>query len=323
MRHARYFLPLVVLLAAACEPEDYFTRAYEPGYIGLPTSQRTGSQTPVSDSGNKTNLPPGSGGSGSTPKPIASATPSSGSSSPSSSPTPDPSKMAGAGGIYVDFTYPNQPLIGVQAEMKITDAPDPSPTAGVIFWSHQFNLQNHGGYIGLQIVGDKRKAIFSMWEALSSDTGNTFGGEGVGFQKIIDYDWRPNMTYQVNVTRTKTDSTGAYWRGSVTDLTTGAETYLATHKVPLTHGTIRNASVWTEYATHRYCEVPYTRAEFSNPKALSDNTWLPASSAKGTYLFNVYSSCPLSNFIKLPGPAAALEVGVGVERVTPENTRLW
>ena len=66
------------------------------------------------------------------------------------------------------------------------------PETKILFWAHQFGFKNGpGGYIGLQTVEGKTKAIFSIWDALSGSNGcDTFSGEGTGIRCLIDYDWK-------------------------------------------------------------------------------------------------------------------------------------
>lgn len=317
MKLLRYSLAKMLVLCAACTPLDVANKAGETTYINLPT--RTIKASPqLPDTNLGSNAGKTSAGSGTTTSPKPSPTPS-----PSSTGVPDPHKANWPPGTYVYFDYPSGEYSGIQCDMQITDAPSPSPTAGVIFWSHQFYLQNSTGYIGLQIADGKRQAIFSIWDALGSDTGNPFGGEGVGYQRIIEYDWKPGRKYRVAVKRVSNNTSEAAWSGTITDLTSKVSTYLATHRVPASHGAIKSSVVWTEYATQRTCEVPYTRAEFSDPQVLSKSGFVSAAKASGTYHFNVFSTCALSNFEKLAGQSISLEAGRGVIRKTPQGTQLW
>jgi hypothetical protein len=249
-----------------------------------------------------------------------------GDTTPKVSPTPtpvpppaDPSAIKNAPGIYIWHYYTSGKYTAIEAEMTVTHAPAPSNEGGIIFWANQVFFEKEAGYVGLQIVGEKKKAIFSLWTALSSDKGNPFTGEGDGYQYLVEYDWQLGRTYKLGIQMTGEDGTGRYWNGYVIDTMTGIRTDLATHKAPLSMGFIRNNVAWTEYASHGTCMRPYTRIEFANSTVSAGASKFAANTAVLQY---PYHACTFSNGEKLSGQAVALSAGGETSRVTPAG-RLW
>ncbi len=203
--------------------------------------------------------------------------------------------------------------------MTISHAPEPAQEQGVIFWANQIQFEKDAAYVGLQIVGEKKKAIFSLWNALSSDKGNPFTGEGDGYQYLVEFDWQLGRTYKIGIQMTGEDGTGRYWNGYVIDTVTGIRTDLATHKAPLSMGFIRYNVAWTEYATNGTCVRPYTRFEFGNSMVSAGASKLAAYTAVLQYPAH---ACTFSNGEKLSGQAVALSAGGETSRVTPAG-RMW
>jgi len=113
-----------------------------------------------------------------------------------------PSVSAAAPGAYVELTWPLDKNYNFDIDLKVTDTPELD--AG-LFWAHQFGfVGGSGGYLGLQVVGSTKKAIFSIWDALGGNPDRTgdasppetfngcriFTGEGTGWQCLISYDWK-------------------------------------------------------------------------------------------------------------------------------------
>lgn len=108
----------------------------------------------------------------------------------------------------VSFPFGN----GQWDELYWTMKPLTEPT-DCYFYAVQFLLADTnyvGGYVGLQTylggLGGKG-AIFSVWEAINAQHGTVkyggsiagpFGGEGVGYQTLIQYPWKANKTYEMS-----------------------------------------------------------------------------------------------------------------------------
>lgn len=124
------------------------------------------------------------------------------------------------------------------------------------YFAHSFQFAQHGGYIGLQTDAERRNgawgkiAIFSIWNATGASAGDTgswptpFDGEGVGYSVRIAYDWQAGRSYRLRVARRGYN----LWGGYVTDLTTGAVTYLGAIKARYGTGYLQgNSTMFTEY----------------------------------------------------------------------------
>lgn len=240
---------------------------------------------------------------------------------PRPSPTMDPATIKNAPGAYAWIYYPSGDYVGIESSFKVTNAPAPSVETGIIFWANQIQFEKDAAYVGLQIVGGTKKAIFSLWNAIGSDKGTPFLGEGEGYQYLIEYDWQIGRSYRLGIRMTGEDQTGRYWSGYVIDDTTGIRVDLATHKAPLSMGFIRHNVVWTEYATAGRCIAPYARVEFAGFGV----TKLDGSRGESVAAVVNYPdhACQFSNVSRLSGKALSLATGGEIERLTPNYSRLW
>lgn len=151
-------------------------------------------------------------------------------------------------GTYTDWNWPGQNYTSF--DWLVTPGIDQSgPDA--YFYSHQFGLVNgDGGYSGLQGDANGKRAIFSIWQALTAqgpEIARTFGGEGVGYQTIISYNWIANRTYKFHLVKEMVEADGTWWSSTVTDQITGVSSLIGKIKVPPAWGGLGNWSVvWTE-----------------------------------------------------------------------------
>lgn len=129
------------------------------------------------------------------------------------------------------------------------------------FWAHQFAFRNSGdpqcgGYVGLQAngaypSGPAKLALFSIWDALDAyGTGvaQPFGGEGIGYQTLIRWDWVAGRRYQLRVSALAAHRhDDRWWIGAVRDSATGAEAEIGRIRVPDGWNKLDTWSVaWTE-----------------------------------------------------------------------------
>ena len=227
--------------------------------------------------------------------------------------------IAAAPGAYVELFWPMDKNYNFDIYLAVTDAPS---SAIVLFWAHQFHFVGpDGGYIGLQIVGSTRKAIFSIWNAITGSPGQRFTGEGTGWQCLIDYQWKINHPYRLRVWVAGKDQAGnEWWQGAVYEYG-GEETIIGTILVPPTEGWLGSWSVtWVEYAGYTTCEAPYTRAVFSKPWARNPLGDHAPQKAKATY---GASPCINSNLEYRGSGAYVITAGIGVTRSTPDGKWLW
>ena len=237
-------------------------------------------------------------------------------------PTLTPSPQPGAPpGVYVWLNWPDEDNTNYDIDIKIeTELPDTK----TIFWAHKFLFKNGpGGYIGLQIVEGKPKAIFSISEAVEGSQGcETFSGEGTGVRCLIDYAWKPGKTYRLRV-RAEIDEGGQLlaWQGAVYDYAADQEVLIGRIAVPEDRGYLSPLSVtWTEYVGYTSCEVPLSEATWSNP--LVRNASGESSPLKATVAYGD-SGCAQANVDTLGEMSYRLRAGGEVKQDTEDGTQLW
>ncbi|GGU46914.1 hypothetical protein GCM10010211_08270 [Streptomyces albospinus] len=153
-------------------------------------------------------------------------------------------------GTYTNYSFPDGTSSLHDVSWTTTPAYDPG-YASEIFWSHQFDFDNHRvGYIGMQSNGGSpRKLLFSAWDTTEAKPGSpgssceAFGGEGSGQHCSVPLDWRAGHTYRFQVA-----ATGQGWfRATVTDTTSDTTTDLGSIKTTATGISPDNMVDWTEY----------------------------------------------------------------------------
>jgi len=192
------------------------------------------------------------------------------------------------------------------------------PKTKILFWAHQFGFKNgEGGYIGLQIVDGRPKAIFSIWEALSGSDGcNTFSGEGTGIRCFIDYEWKVGETYRLRIW-----AAGNAWIGAVYNYTTNEEVRIGTIFVPEDRGMLSPSSVvWTEYVGFDTCKASFSNVIWSKPVVRNGSG--KGNPQKGMVAYGE-GNCKLSNVSYLGNFSFRLESGLGTKRTTKEGAILF
>lgn len=226
----------------------------------------------------------------------------------------------GPPGTYVEIFWERDQNYNFDVDIEITDSPEQN--AHVLFWAHQFGFINgNGGYIGLQVVGSQKKAVFSIWDAISGDPGHMIDEGGSVWSIVVDYDWELGQKYRLRIWELEEDQNGdEWWMGSVYDYATGTDFIIGKILVPASWGWLTSYSItWTEYAGYSNYDsenVPYTRAVFSGHYARH------AVENRGPDKLRAsYGSLPSSNsdVDYFGGTTYALEAGDNVVRDTPEG----
>jgi len=171
-------------------------------------------------------------------------------------------------GTYVDIYWPKNNNYNYDVDLIITNAQEKD--VNILFWSHQFSfVDGQGGYIGLQVVGSSKKAIFSIWGAVSGNPGGFIEEDGKVWRCLIDYDWKLNQKYRLRVWELNKETNGdEWWVGAVYDYAAQKETQIGTILVPASWSWLSSTSItWIEYAgynNYKPTDLPYTRCLFSN-----------------------------------------------------------
>lgn len=232
---------------------------------------------------------------------------------------------------FTNYTFAESgPFFNLDTYIAWESAPD----SGYIYPAFQFFFQaNQGGYMGIQLVGDTKKAIFSIWD-MSEGSGTAqpvtdicfrFGHEGSGTGCIIDYDWVEGREYRLRIWEINTDATGESWIGVIADTVTNQETVIGVIHLQNSGG--YTGYGWLRCDTYTFLEYfggadscdgqPYSRILWRGPFANAD--WYTASRA----IVPTYNACSSTNVTTRGRPTAIHEAGIGVQRTTPAGTILW
>jgi len=207
------------------------------------------------------------------------------------------------------------------------------PASGSIYPAFCFGFQvGQGGYIGTQLVGSSKKAIFSIWDITEgSETAQPahtncgrFGGEGTGAKCIIDYPWQEGREYRLRVWEAGTDDTGEFWVGTIYDTVTQEETVIGLIHLENTGGYTGYGWLTNKCSTFlEYFGGPETC--FGQP--YSEVTWRGPYANHGNFLANSaivsYNPCPTTNVTSEGRPLVTHEAGDDVQQTTPAGKELW
>jgi hypothetical protein len=252
-------------------------------------------------------------------------------------------------GTYAHYALPSVPA-GVEdmehAVVWIVEPPSSETHGNAVFASTQmWHLGGPGGYIGSQRWRNadgtmSSKAIFSMWDA-SADvmTGwvgpncERFGGEGTGSHCTIEYELVTNNTYVLKYAHTGTNSSGAMWSGTITDMRSSKATKIGTLFYPNFGATSGYGALQVVAASF----VEYFLADGCDGEAQSgigmlgplfSNLTIRPTQATGDYAGGP-PPCLHSNVNGcIPGltcgePKVYHTLGGAVQRLVPAGTPLW
>ncbi len=240
-------------------------------------------------------------------------------------------------GDYTDYymEQPNRPPAFYNYDMYVTW--ESAPATSRIYPAFNFSFQaGVGGYMGLQLVGNTKKVLFSIWDvsgnantALPTGNCNRFGGEGTGTQCLMNYDWVLGREYRLRIWILGAVPGGETWVGAIYDTETGIETQIGVIELRDTNGysgygwLTDHTSVFLEYfGSDNGCSTrPYSRIKWRGPWA-DAGTWL-ASRALIPYWVNY--PCPDHNDVtSTVKPLVWHEAGgSGTPITNPIGTVLW
>jgi Domain of unknown function (DUF3472) len=167
--------------------------------------------------------------------------------------------------------------------------------SSTLFWAHQIGFvgMSEGGYLGLQVFGPTKLALFSMWGATASRGAECgpFVEDGTGHScRITNYNWTTGRAYRLRVWALETTATGRWWGAWVQDTTTGVDSHVGAVFVPFF--TLLDSRVsWIEYfgGDLPSCDaVPVAKAFWEFPTA--NNGAIRSSSAVN--IIGTGTDCP-------------------------------
>ena len=241
-------------------------------------------------------------------------------------------------GCYTVYDFDTGPFYNYDMTVRWDEA----PSTGCIYPAFQFWFQvGQGGYMGTQLNGSNKTAIFSIWDTFSTynatsekwDGNETaqpahtncgrFDWEGTGTRCIMNYDWQIGYEYRLSISSNGTDDTGKYWKGTIYDTVNKKETvigiiHLKNQKQYTGYGWLINQSqTFLEYfcGTQTCLGHPYSKVTWRGPYA-DERAFL------ADYAKIKYKPCPTNNITTKGRPLTIHEAGDGVERTTPPG-QLW
>ncbi|RJQ76684.1 DUF3472 domain-containing protein [Pseudonocardiaceae bacterium YIM PH 21723] len=172
---------------------------------------------------------------------------------------------AAQAGVWQNWTYPGTGYWNIDTTVTV------KATGPTRFFSHQFLFEGggDGGYLGIQDTPSGKIAIFSIWNSPGdAQPGpgakcNTFGGEGVGWQCKVPFNWSLNTPYRLRLWQTSSKADGStQWVASVNDTVIGTEWSAPGRK------NVKTSLVWIEYYGGGNCANQVAAsATFSYPSA--------------------------------------------------------
>jgi hypothetical protein len=248
------------------------------------------------------------------------------------SPTPTATPWGDRPGDYTNYRFNND--AGPFFNLDIYSTWESAPSTGYIYPAFQFFFQaNQGGYMGMQLVGTQKKALFSIWDMTEgsgtaqpiSSWCDRFGGEGTGARCLIDYDWVPGREYRLRVWAVDSDQNGESWVGAIQDTVTDIETQIGV--IYLYNSGGYTGYGWLRTDTYTFLEYfggppgcdnqPYSRVLWRGPFAnandyIADQAVVPA-----------YPNCTHNNVTTSGWPYVTHEAGGTTMLTTPAGTVLW
>lgn len=184
-------------------------------------------------------------------------------------------------GTYTSWNWPGQNFTSF--DWQVTPGVDQSGPDSY-FFSHQFGMVNgDGGYAGMQGDQNGKRAIFSIWQALAArgpEIAKPFGGEGEGYQTVINYNWTAGRTYSFRVQKGNADNDGTWWSATIKDNVTGVVSPIGDIKIPPAWGGLNYWSVvWIErygYKLTSCDDIHHAMTSFTNFSA-NNGTVFPSS----------------------------------------------
>ena len=167
--------------------------------------------------------------------------------------------------VWVDWKI--QDIYRFDVDIEILKPTPEKLQKGLLFWQWHFNFKKDGGYIGLQLVESKKKAIFSIWLAVRGTEGCCLIDEHEKpvYRCLIYYPWKLGQKYRLIVKEGKKETDGTWWIGEIYDYANHRTTRIGKILVPASFGKLSAHNYYTciEYGYFDVEDLPPTRARFS------------------------------------------------------------
>jgi hypothetical protein len=174
------------------------------------------------------------------------------------------------------------------------------------------------GYMGIQLVGSKKQAIFSIWDVREDS------GEGTGAHCFIGYPWVEGRAYKLKLRSFGVDDAGELWIGTIFDSETSLETTIGIIHAKTVgnypgygHLTGRSVTFLEYFGSANTCDnQPYAKVSWRGPFANSGSH-----TASGARSYR--NECSSTNTRSAGRPGVVQEGGGGVKSSVPNGTLLW
>lgn len=255
--------------------------------------------------------------------------------------------------LHVDAKGPRTDTVysfsesGPFSSMEIFLTWEKAPPTGYIYPSFFFVFQQPArpvpvsggfrqahGYMGIQLAGDKKQAIFSIWD-VREDAGTAqksplspwcdrFSGEGTGARCIIGYPWVEGRAYKLKIRSFGVDDSGELWIGTIRDSETAIETTIGIIHAKTVgnypgygHLTGRAVTFLEYFGRANTCDnQPYAKVSWRGPFA---NSGLYTAGRAISYR----NECASITTGSGGRPGVVQEGGAGVQSSVPNGTVLW
>ncbi|EMR74299.1 protein of unknown function (DUF3472) [Thaumarchaeota archaeon SCGC AB-539-E09] len=142
---------------------------------------------------------------------------------------------------------------------------------GLIFFQWHFNFLGEGGYIGLQLSDNVKKAIFSIWQPIKGYDGECISEMGKPVYRCLhDFCWELNQKYRMIVKLGEEEQDNLWWIGEIYDYKNDRITTIGKILLPRTFEKLKGHNYYTCIETGYFEDnnvIPEIKVRYSNSLA--------------------------------------------------------